>query len=503
MIAYFTSLLLIGIPVSWAEWTLGRLGGRVGFHSSPGIFHALIHRSWAKYLGAVGLLVPLLVVMYYMYVEAWCLGYAWNAVTGALGEASKDSGGSTAFFAKFTGAAANGSATWGGTGVFVLLALVINLSLLYRGISKGIEKVCRYGMPLLILLGIVMVVRVLTLGVPDPAHPERDVSAALGFLWNPNDVLSRLNNPQMWLAAAGQIFFSLTVGMGAIITYSSYLGKKDDVTLSSLTAVSANEFCEVGIGGMTTVPAAFLFLGAAGATGGTFGLGFQVLPQVFAHMPAGSVFAVCFFSLLALAALTSSLSLLQPVLAFIEEAFHVPRRISITCLGAVAASGTIWVWYFSKDLKALDTMDFWAGNVGVFVLGTLVIVLYGWFVGIERSWRSMHQGAFLHVPGVFKIIMRYVTPLYLITIFVLFLLREAMGWNFSFTAAEFNPTSYVTDLFGAKANTDARLTIGFMLVVSATVLGLVAAGSRRWAKNRKLVAVSLQHLRTSAPKQAR
>jgi SNF family Na+-dependent transporter len=487
MIAYFTSLLLIGIPVSWAEWTLGRLGGRFGFHSSPGIFYALLHRKWAKYLGIVGLLVPLLVVMYYMYVEAWCFGYAWNAVTGRLGEAG--AGGaesSAAFFADFTGAAENGSAALGGTGVFVLLALGINLTLLYRGISKGIEKVCRYGMPLLVLLAVIMLVRVLTLGAPDPAHPERDVSAALGYLWNPGNLLSRLNNPQMWLAAAGQVFFSLTIGMGAIITYASYLRKNDDVTLSSLTAVSANEFCEVGLGGMTTVPAAFVFIGAAGATGGTVGLGFKVLPQVFSHMPAGAVFAACFFVLLALAALTSSLSLLQPALAFIEEAFHVRRQVSIVCLGALVAAGTIWVWYFSKDLKALDTMDFWAGNVGVFVLGTFIIVFYGWGVGIERSWRHMHQGALLRVPGVFKIIMRYVTPLYLGTIFGMFLLREALGWNFSFSSPEFHPTSYVTDLFGEAANLDARLTIGFMGVVAVLVLGLVAAGSRHWAGNRKL-----------------
>jgi SNF family Na+-dependent transporter len=345
-------------------------------------------------------------------------------------------------------------------------------------------------MPLLILLGLVMVVRVLTLGTPDPAHPERDISAALGFLWNPNDLLSRLNNPQMWLAAAGQIFFSLTVGMGAIITYASYLGKKDDVVLSSLTAVSANEFCEVGIGGMSTVPAAFLFLGAAGATGGTFGLGFQVLPQVFSSMPAGALFAVFFFLLLALAALTSSISLLQPTLAFIEEAVHISRRVSILFLGTAATIGTIWVWYFSKNLKALDTMDFWAGNVGVFLLGTIVIVFFGWFIGIERSWRSMHQGALLRVPRVFKIIMKYVTPLYLGTIFVLFILREALGWNFSFAAAEFKPTGYVTDLFGEKADPDAQLTIGFMLLVTVFVLGVVAVGSRHWAKNRKLAAIS-------------
>lgn len=97
------------------------------------------------------------------------------------------------------------------------------------------------------------------------------------------------------MAAASQIFFSLSVGFGVIINYSSYLKKKDDIALSSTTAVAGNEFCEVSLGGLITIPAAFIFLGAAGTTGGTFGLGFQTLPLVFAHMPAGQLFGFLWF----------------------------------------------------------------------------------------------------------------------------------------------------------------------------------------------------------------
>src|SRR5690606_5470441 len=125
--------------------------------------------------------------------------------------------------------------------------------------------------------------RVLTLGTPDPAQPEQNVLNGLGFMWNPGDVGTQLLNPELWLAAAGQIFFSLSVGFGVIITYASYLHEKNDVVLSGLTATAANEFCEVALGGLITVPAAFIFLGVAGIAGqGTFGLGFTVLPQVFA-----------------------------------------------------------------------------------------------------------------------------------------------------------------------------------------------------------------------------
>jgi neurotransmitter:Na+ symporter, NSS family len=105
-------------------------------------------------------------------------------------------------------------------------------------------------------------------------------------MWNPGDnmdeVREQLRNPQLWLAAASQIFFSFSVGFGVIVTYASYLRQKDDILLSGLTASSANEFCEVALGGMITVPAAFVFLGTAGVVGqGTFALGFNVLPLVF------------------------------------------------------------------------------------------------------------------------------------------------------------------------------------------------------------------------------
>src|SRR5690606_7050244 len=121
--------------------------------------------------------------------------------------------------------------------------------------------------------------------------------------------------PSTWLAAAGQVFFSLSVGFGIILNYASYLKRKDDVVLSSLTASSVNEFFEVCLGGLITIPAAFLFLGVAltdPKTTGTFGIGFIALPNVFAAMPGGQFFGFLWFFMLFLAAITSSLSMLQP-----------------------------------------------------------------------------------------------------------------------------------------------------------------------------------------------
>ncbi len=461
MLAYFLSFLVIGIPLCWTEWTVGRFGGRSGFHSGAGILHALIRRPWAKYLGGLGFVVVTLIYTYYVYIEAWCLGYAVNAAAGTFHTGEVDFG---AFFGTFTGQSADGSALRFGprdVGLFLVVAFAVNLFFIYRGVSRGIEWVCRYALPLLVLVALVILVRVLTLGTPDPSRPELNVLTGLGYLWNPGDVARDLLNPQLWLAAAGQVFFSLSIGMGVIITYASYLGPKDDVVLSGLTAAAANEVCEVGIGGLLTVPAAFMFLGASGVVGSTLGLGFVVLPNVFALMPGGQFFAVLYFGLLFLAALTSSLSMLQPGIALLEEGLGFDRRRSVLTLGVITTLGAVFVWYFSKDLKALDTIDFWVGNVLVFVQATLFVIVFGWVIGVDRGLDEARRGSRIAVPRIAGVFIKYLCPLYLLTIFGLFIVNKCVGWNFRFgKEAVFERSDYVVSLFGAEPSPVARAGVG-------------------------------------------
>jgi len=481
MVAYFISILLIGIPICWAEWSFGREGGARGYHSSPGIFHALLGKPWAKYLGMLGVLVPVGVYCYYVVIEAWCLGYAWQAVNGTLAQKGFDY---SAHFAAFTGVGGDGSAFHFGldaAGFWLAVVFLLNFFYIYRGISRGIEKVCTYGMPILIVLGFIILIRVLTLGTPDPGKPDQNLLNGLGQMWNPAD-WQRLKNPELWLAAAGQVFFTLSVGFGVIINYASYLKPKDDVVLSGLTATATNEFCEVGLGGLITVPAAFVFFGAAAIGGGTFGLAFQVLPNVFAHMPLGSLFASAFFLLLFLAAVTSSLSMLQPGIAFLEEGLGLQRRSSVALLGFVTAVGTMIVWWFSKDLKALDTTDFWIGTVGIFLQGTLLIVVFSWLRGVEHGYREASRGADIPLPRIIKPIWRYITPTFLLVILTMFILRNIFGWNFSFAEASFTPSGYITDLIGATANPVARLTVLFFVLLGAYTCLLIHLASDRWAK---------------------
>ncbi|RPG86560.1 MAG: sodium:calcium symporter [Coraliomargarita sp. TMED73] len=517
MLAYFIAFLLIGLPICWAEWTMGRHGGQAGFNSSPGIFNYITRNRAFKYLGLIGVLIPVIIYMYYVYIEAWCLGYAVNFLFGNMDFSSVDDAGS--FWGRFIGIEANGTALgfgMGQVGVYLLLVFLLNFILIYRGIAKGIELFCKYAMPTLVLIALVILVRVLTLGTPDTAHPERYVNNGLGFMWNPTKtivetkdadgnwvkeaeiisgdkieqaklrsatdpnvrltkrtVLSQLADPNLWLAAAGQIFFSLSVGFGVIITYSSYLSKKDDVVLSGLAATSANEFCEVALGGLITLPAAVTFLGVAGVAGmGTFGLGFNVLPMVFANMAFGQLFGFLFFFLLFLAAVTSSLSMLQPGIAFLEESLRINRKQSVALLGLITAIGCGFVVYFSKDVKALDTMDFWVGTFLIFILSTLQIIIFGWVLGIDKGFQLAHQGAAIRIPGIFKFIMKYVSPIFLIIIFVLWCSSNLFGLNLA-TLQSGSVSGYVSDLF-IQPNIVAWLSVGLILLV-ATLFALFIA----------------------------
>jgi SNF family Na+-dependent transporter len=421
MLPYFISLVLLGIPICWAEWTMGRYGGAKGFNSAPGIYSVIWPNRLAKYFGAFALLIPLVIYMYYVLIEAWCLGYAYDYLAGNL-QLGSEPAAYQAHFDEFIGKNADGFIYEGGNNELVVLLVVVfilNFACIYRGVAKGIEDFCKVAMPIMAICALCVLVRVLTLD-------REKVMAGLGSMWNPNS--EYLMKPETWLAASGQIFFSLSVGFGIIVNYASYVRRDDDIALSGLTASSVNEFFEVCLGGLITLPAAFIFLGAAATTQGTFGLGFNALPNVFAVMPGGRIFGFLWFLMLFLAAITSSISMLQPVIAFLEEGLGLRRHASATLLGLITAFGTAFVMYFSKDMAALDTFDFWVGTMFIFILAMIQSILYGWVYGIERGEEELHRGAHIRLPHVFQLVLKYVTPVYLLAIFIGICITSGPGY---------------------------------------------------------------------------
>tara|TARA_B100001248_G_scaffold260540_1_gene249024 strand:- start:42408 stop:44129 length:1722 start_codon:yes stop_codon:yes gene_type:complete len=471
MLAYFISLILIGLPLCWAEWTIGRHAGKLGFHSCPGVLNAIWNHRFAKYAGVIGVCIPLVIYMYYIYIASWCFGYAFNY---ALGNFHFDSTAqAVGFWEGFVGIKENGSAfgfTSNRVGFFLIAVFLIDFFIIYRGVTKGIEAFCKYAMPSLLVMSLIVLVRVLTLGTPDVATPHNNINNGLGFLWNPNKitlqaqdgdhwhdlesiigpaalaeaqervaadttlrlqektVLDQLQRPKLWLAAASQVFFSLTVGFGVILTYASYLKRNDDVVLSGLSAVSANEFAEVALGGLISVPAGFAFLGAAGLAGqSSFGLGFHVLPMVFSSMPLGNLFGFTFFSLLSLSAIASTLAMLQPGIAFLEEGMEIGRKRSAALLVLICGIGCAFVVYFSKDVKALDTLDFWIGSFLIFLIATINSFIYGWGFGAQRILKEAKRGACFPIPKIFGFIIKYISPFALLSIAILWFILDVLG----------------------------------------------------------------------------
>jgi SNF family Na+-dependent transporter len=473
MIPYFCALLFLGIPIGWAEWTMGRYGGRKGFRSSPSILGVVGRGAVARYLGVIGVLIPLAVSFYYTYIESWCLGYFWHYLTGGIGvnanaTIADQTGRAAQFYNDLTGRAENGVIAGGSleTLWFWIITFAINIWLVYRGISKGIEKFVSWAMPAMALCALIVLFRVLTLGTPDPSRPGQNVTAGLAYLWNPN--FSALGNPQTWLAAAGQIFFSLSVGFGVIINYASYLRKKDDVVLSGLTASATNELFEVGFGGLITITAAFIFLGTSnmiGAVqGGSFGLGFNTLPVVFAHMGTfGNFIGAIWFLMLFLAAITSSISMYQPSLAFFRESLGWDRKKSVTLLVGVCVTGSFLVMYFSRGGIFWSTIDDWVGTFFIFVLAMVQIICFSWVWGVRRGIEEAHSGAHIHIPHFYRWIMKYVTPTYLLVVFVAFCWQNLPAW------------------IGGVAEEPLRQgALALVLAVAVLLVACTRVGEKRW-----------------------
>jgi NSS family neurotransmitter:Na+ symporter len=484
MVPYFISLLLLGLPLAWVEWSLGRYGGMRGYNSTPGIYRAVWKNRAAPYCGVLALVIPVMIYMYYVYIEGWCLAYAMRYLFGEM-DFGADPAAYKNFFHSFVGMKADGAALsaaggdWplGSAVLFMAVCFAANFFLIYRGLTKGIEWFCKWAMPALIVCALVVLVRVLTLG-PHPQHPEQNLLNGLGYMWNPShggkSFWTLLANPMMWLEAAGQIFFSLSVGFGIIITYASYMRRDDDIALSSLTASAGNEFCEVALGGMIIVPAAFVFLGQAFIENppSTFALGFVTLPNIFNQMFLGRLVGFLFFFLLFLAAITSSLSMLQPAIALLEEGLGLGRKASVAFLGFITAVGAGFVVYFSKNLTALDTIDFWIGTFSIYVLATIQVIIYGWVLGVERGYEELMRGAEIRIPPVVKYVIKFVSPLFLLTIFGFWIKQNV------FTAPK--SSDELGRLQQIQHDPVVRMTLVLIAVVVLLFLFLIAQSVRRW-----------------------
>jgi SNF family Na+-dependent transporter len=410
IIPYLVCFLLMGLPLLFVEWSMGRYGGAYKQHSTPFIFDAMGKRPFWKYFGVFGIFTNIAVAAFYCYLESWALSWAYFTFTGKFSGMSQEEVGN--FFTQYIGLGTNLPI------VFWVICLTINTWILSRGLSGGVEKAAKIGMPLLLLFGVVLAVSGITLEAGENGAIN-DGTMGLNYLWTPD--FSSIWNFDVWVAAAGQIFFTLSLGMGSIHCYASYIKSKDDVALNAMSAGWMNEFVEVVLGSAVIIPIAVGYLGIEAveqmtAGGSGLGIGFAVLPYLFNEWGAfGTVAGVMWFGLLFFAGITSSLAMGTPVMGFLQDNFNWKRIPSALAFGVIiAVLGAICV--YSAD--AFNEFDYWAGTVSLVIFALIEIVLFAWVFGMDKGWDEINKGADIKVPSIFKYVIKFVTPVFLLVVFI-------------------------------------------------------------------------------------
>ncbi len=417
IIPYLVCFLLMGIPLLWIEWSMGRFGGREGNHSTPYILNSMHRSAFWKYFGVFGIFTNIGVAAYYCYIESWTMSYVYHSLAGTFRTMSQSD--VARFFNSYVDVAHSTTGIPFEAVIFYVVCLALNTYILSRGL-RGVEKAAKVGMPLLILFGVFLAIRGLTLGTSGASAEVPDASAweGLDFLWTPQ--FSSLADPKVWLAAAGQIFFTLSVGMGTIHCYAAYVKPKDDIALNAVSAGFMNEFVEVVLGSLIVIPIAAGYLGLDWVKENAgFGMAFQTMPFLFEKWGPmlATLAGVMWFGLLFFAGITSSLAMGTPWMGFMRDEFGWGRNKGALSFGLIVlALGLPTVLFFEHGV--FDEYDYWAGTVSLVVFAMAEVVLFSWIFGMDKGWKELNAGADIRVPRIYRFIIKYITPPILIAVFL-------------------------------------------------------------------------------------
>lgn len=417
IIPYLICFLLMGIPLLLIEWSSGRFGGKFNNHSTPYIMKEMGKSPVWKYVGVFGIFTNIAVVAYYTYIESWSLVYVLHSIFGTFKGMSQSQ--VAQFFVEYVNVFTSSTGIPFEAVFFYVLVLGMNVYILSQGLG-GVEKVAKIGMPLLILFGVILAVRGLTLGTSGQSElfPDANAWDGLNFLWTPQ--FDTLANPKVWIAAAGQIFFTLSVGMGTIQCYAAYLDSKDDIALNAVSAGFLNEFVEVVLGSSIVIPIAAGYLGMDWVLENAgFGMAFQTMPFLFQQWGeiAAALAGVLWFGLLFFAGITSSLAMGTPWMGFMKDEFGWGKKSGAWSFGALALiMGLPTILFYQYGV--FDEFDYWAGTISLVVFALLETILFSWVFGIGKGWNEITEGADIKVPNAYKFIIKYITPTLLLLVFL-------------------------------------------------------------------------------------
>lgn len=405
LIPYLVAILFVGIPMLWLDYALGHK-----FRGSPAWALRRI-KAGGEFIGWFQVLVSFVILTYYAAVIAWGAQYTIFSVKQSWGSDPL-----TFFTSDFLQVTAGDDFSWSPVAaVAVPLALVwaFVLLILGRGLSKGVEAANRVFLPLLVVLFLIMVVRALFLP---------GAIAGLDAFFTPQ--WGQLSDPHVWLNAFSQVFYSLSVGFGIMLTYASYLKPKTNLTGTALVAGFANSSFEIlaGIG----VFSALGFMANAQGVGisqieGLTGpiLSFVTFPQIVSMMPGGSLFGVLFFASLTLAGITSLLSLLQVVSGSLQDKFGMSPVGAAMVFGIPAAIISVGLFGTKSGLNTLDIVDTFINNIGVVASAVMMAILAAAFAPRLKGLRAhLNAVSAVKVPKAWDVLVGVVVPAVLI--FMLF-----------------------------------------------------------------------------------
>ena len=413
ILIYLILTFTFGFTLLTSDIAIGRRTGKNSIKA-----YAEMSPKWS-FLGILTFLVPVLIMTYYAVIGGWITRYIVVYLTGQNQLAAQDS-----FFTDFI--TSPGQST-----LYAVIFMLLTAWIVFNGVEKGIEQCSKILMPVMLVMIVAIAIFALTLTRTDEAGVTRTGLQGLAVYLTPSfEGLTVKRFLQILLDAMSQIFFSLSVSMGIMITYGSYIKKDVDVNAS----IHQIEFFDTGVAllaGMMIIPSIFVFEGVEGMKAGP-SLMFISLPKVFASMPnLGRFVGLAFFLMAAFAALTSCVSVLETITANCMEIFHVKRKPTTIVLTLVYTAASVIIalgyskFYIELPLpngsigQLLDLMDYISNSFMMPFISMLSAILIGWVVGPDWIVEEVEYGGRkFGLKDLYRVMIKYVVP---VIMFILFL----------------------------------------------------------------------------------
>ena len=402
ILVYLVLAVTFGFAMLTAEIAIGRKT-----KLSPVLAYKKLNKNFG-FLGVLAIIVPVIICPYYCVIGGWVTKYVTVYAQGLVSQAAGEP-----YFSDFI------SNPWSPL-VFFLIFMGISVFVILLGVEKGIEKISKYLMPLLIILTIGISIYALTLpGALDgvayylvPDFSKFSIMTVAGAL--------------------GQLFYSMSLAMGIMVTYGSYT--KNEINLSkSVNQIEIFDSAVALLAGLMIIPAVYVFSGEAGLEKSGPGLMFMTLPKVFDQMPGGGIIALLFFILVFFAAITSAISIMEAIVSSIMDKFHISRKVGcLIVIGLCLAMGIpsslgngIWADFTIFGMDLLSFFDFFSNSILMPIVAFFTCILIGWVIKPKAITDEVtRNGESFKRIGLFNVMIKYVAPICLVIILVTSILTQ-------------------------------------------------------------------------------